>query len=364
MSGTPARVGIVGTGWRAATYLDLSRLLPELYEVRAVMAMSTELAAQVEATWPVRAVLSTAELPADELDFVIACVPPAATPGVAGLLAAAGHAVLIETPPAETLSALSSFHTHCSREEFRIQVAEQYPFRPAFAAQAAGLGTGLIGDPQIARLSVAHGPHAVRLARTLLGVGFEPVSVTARGYVDRSLAGWGRTRSAPTDRSEPAHGVRAELAWSGGRTALIDFNDTQYFSPIRAQHLSVHGIRGEVHDDSWSWVGDDGQLCRMRTAYERCGTHGDLDPLHLKRISLGERTLFANPFAPSSLSDEQIAIAETIRRMRDYVETGLAFSSLEDACHDQYLSLLIAQAQESGRRVESTAQVWQGEVGR
>lgn len=364
MNRTPARIGIVGTGWRAATYLDLAKLLPDLYEVRTVMAMSTELATQAEANWSVRAVLSTAELSMDELDFVIACVPPTVTPEVTGLLAAAGHAVLIETPPAESRPALGRFHTDCRRDEFRIQVAEQYPFRPAFAAQVAGLGTGIIGEPQIARLSVAHGAHAVRLARTLLGAGFDPVSVTARSYTDRSLAGWGRTRSAPTGRSEQTYGVRAELSWPGGKTALIDFNDTQYFSPIRAQHLSVHGIRGEVHDDTWTWVGDDGQLCRMQTAYERCGTHGDLDPLHLKRISLGERTLFTNPFAPLPLSDEQIAIAETIRRMRDYVDTGLEFSSLEDACHDQYLSLLIAQAQESGRRVDSTLQVWQAEVGR
>ena len=61
-----------------------------------------------------------------------------------------------------------------------VQVAEQYLLMPAHAARLAVVRDGAIGEPTSVQVSSTHLYHAVSMIRGLLGVGFEPATVTAR----------------------------------------------------------------------------------------------------------------------------------------------------------------------------------------
>jgi hypothetical protein len=44
--------------------------------------------------------------------------------------------------------------------------------------------------------------------------------------------------------------------------------------------------------------------------------------------------------------------------MAHYVETGESFYSLSEASQDHYLSMMIAEAAETGKELKSWSQVW------
>ncbi|MNW66132.1 hypothetical protein D3C74_445760 [compost metagenome] len=68
--------------------------------------------------------------------------------------------------------------------------------------------------------------------------------------------------------------------------------------------------------------------------------------------------LYRNPFAPARLSEDEIAIAESMIRMQRHIGGGPSFYSLAEGSQDQYLALLLEQAAESGETVVSQRQPW------
>ena len=53
--------------------------------------------------------------------------------------------------------------------------------------------------------------------------------------------------------------------------------------------------------------------------------------LALTHVTLGERTLFVNPYYPADLNDDEIAIAEILRRMDSGEDCPTILSGIEDA---------------------------------
>lgn len=73
---------------------------------------------------------------------------------------------------------------------------------------------------------------------------------------------------------------------------------------------------------------------------------------------MGDEWLYQNPFAPVSLSDEEIAVATCLVKMTEYARGGPSFYSLAEAAQDHYLGLTVAQAVASGQAVSTSSQVW------
>ena len=98
----------------------------------------------------------------------------------------------------------------------------------------------------------------------------------------------------------------------------------------------------------------------MEVAFRRveAGANGNLEGLYLKGIVAGEKWVYRNPFAPARLTDDEIAIATSLAGMAAYVEGGPEVYPLHEACQDRYLDMLIAQAVEGGRVMESATQCW------
>ena len=57
-------------------------------------------------------------------------------------------------------------------------------------------------------------------------------------------------------------------------------------------------------------------------------------------------------------SDDEIAVATSLSKMANYLNTGESFYSVVEACHDCYLDLLIAESVASGREATGKSQPW------
>ena len=247
----------------------------------------------------------------------------------------------------------------------RIQVAEQYQFQPHHAARIELVRNGLIGPVSSTRVSAAHGYHGVSLIRFLLGIGFDEVAIRAAKVPDRLLSGNGREGWTPElAMATPGRTVAqldvAGVDGTGAQAGLFDFDDEQYYSPIRSRHVSVWGERGEISDlDVRRWIGP-GHAITEPIARDVKGIDGDLDGSTLRRLTVGDRVVWSNEFGDVRLSDDELAGARALVRMAAFARGGAGFYGLADGCHDHYLSLLIDTAAAAGATVRSEPQPWSG----
>jgi hypothetical protein len=191
-----ARIGIVGSGFRARTMLRVLHALPDRFEVAG---MATRNAAD-------RAELAVRGLPAAGLpgrpapayatvrelldggrpDLVLLTLPAGAAQPVIRDLAAAGVPVPTETPAAGTVEELTALQQLVD-DGACVHVAEQYHLEPLVAAQLAIAGSGLLGRVTDAHVAIAHDYHGLSVMRRALGVAFEDAEITARRDVRRVL---------------------------------------------------------------------------------------------------------------------------------------------------------------------------------
>jgi predicted dehydrogenase len=362
----PARFGLIGTGWRSEYFARIAAALPEHVSIGAVTSRRPESANAFGRLWGLDVAADVDDLLARDLDFVLVSVPRAIAPEIIRASVTAGKPVLTETPPAAGLDDLRELYTALGHDS-PVQVAEQYQFQPHHAARIDLVRSGLIGPVSSTRVSAAHGYHGVSLIRLLLGVGFGDVTIRAAKVPDRLLTGNGRNGFASElTTATPARTVaQLDVVGADGQVSqsgLFDFDDEQYFSPIRSRHVSVSGENGEISDlDVSRWVGP-GHAITESIARDVMGIDGDLDGSTLRRLTLGERVLWTNEFGDVRLSDDELAGARALVRMAAFARGGKSFYGLADGSHDHYLSLLIDEAAASGAILRSEPQPWSGQV--
>ena len=170
---------VVGSGWRSLFYWRIAQALPERFELCAMLCRTEEKAEKMHREYGVPVSTSAEQCIALHPDLVVVAVNKASIAAVSTEWLARGFAVLCETPAAleeDALRALWQLH----QQGAKLQVAEQYWLYPTLAKRLAAVRSGALGTPQFARLSVAHGYHAVSLARQFLNAGQQPVRVTGR----------------------------------------------------------------------------------------------------------------------------------------------------------------------------------------
>ena len=356
----PVSIGIIGASWRAQYYLRIARQLPESFVVRHALVRTESSATQVAADWGVPATTdATTFLRNGPYDYVVVATPRAVTPQLILWLVAAGIPVLTETPPAEDLPGLVDLYGKIG--EAPVQVAEQYQFQPQHAARLAAARSGLLGTVTSARMSIAHGYHGVSMLRFAIGAGFGPVAITAQAMTERLFSARGRDDWNAEFVETDARRTTALLRFGDGqeqRFGQLDFSDEQYFSPIRSRHIGIQGSRGEVEDDRVSYLTVPGSAVHESLYRETTGVDGDLEGSFLRRVWLGRNVYYENRFVPARLNDDELAVAEVMQRMAEFIRTGLEFYGLADASHDHYLGLLIDEAARTGRVVRSAAVPW------
>jgi hypothetical protein len=351
------RFGIVGSGWRSEFFLRIAAALPERFRVTGLVTRSETTAAEMYAQWGVAGHPDVDSLlAADRPEFVVVSVPWAVAPGVVADLVGRGVPVLCETPPAPDLEGLISLYDRVGASGL-VQVAEQYHRSPLLSAQLEIAHSGRIGRPSQVLVAQCHDYHGVSVMRRALGIGAEDATITASVFESPLLAGPGRHGDPVEEWFVTARQTSARFDF-GDRLGLYDFAPEQYFSWIRGNRLLVRGERGEIENTDVRYVkgvGDPvfGTLRRVMT-----GEGGNLEGMFLRGIQLGEDWVFANPFMPGRLSDDEIAIASLLDGMRAWSEGGPEVYSLAEASQDHYLALLMQRAAETGGPVRSDRQVW------
>ncbi|WP_203568458.1 Gfo/Idh/MocA family protein [Aestuariimicrobium ganziense] len=352
-----ATIGVLGTGWRAEYFLRIASLLPERFTVAGILTRSEESAERAAARWAVPTTTDWDEFVGQaEYDWVVVSVPWDAAPVLTRRFVERGTPVLCETPPAPDLDGLRQLWADLGPDA-PVQVAEQYVHQPHHAARIAVARSGLLGRIGHATFSSAHGYHGVSLLRAALGVGFDPVSVTAMNFDDPVLKVRGRDDWPDEIESAVALRVIATLRW-GDRIGIHDFNGEQYTSPIRRRHVHLTGERGELFDDEVVHVVGPGQVAHGRLHREQAGVDGDLEGHFLRSITLGERVVYRSEFGRARLNDDELAVARVMAGMDEFVRTGTPIYPLADACHDHYLNELMDRARKGGGKVVSEPQPW------
>ncbi len=355
----PILFSIIGGGWRAESFVRIARALPEWFEVAGVLIRNPSKRADFERKWGVKTAGTLDELPvvSSASRFVIVCVPAAVAPDCMFECAARGVPVLCETPPALDLAGLIRLHA-LTEQGARVQVAEQYSFQPLHAAWLRIAESGRLGEVSQVQVSIAHGYHGIHLMRRFLGVEFQKATIEARPFFAPLIEGPGRGGPPPRENTVKDEQMHARFDFEHGKLGLFDFTGAQYFSWIRANRILVRGERGELDTAQVRWLQDFRTPLSAPLQRHDAGHGGNLEGFHHKGYTLGAEWVYQNPFAPGRLSDDEIAMADCLRRMADYCEGGPSFSDLRQASQDQYLSLLLQQAASTGRPVVSEHQPW------
>lgn len=346
----PIRFGLIGLGWRGEMYLRLARQLPQWFEPAGIAVRDPDKYRAAAAQWGLPLFRTPQEL-ARECGFLVAAVSKSAAPDLLAQLAAGGIPVLAETPPATDEAGLQKLAALAAQRP-RIQVAEQYPLQPHHAARTALIASGTVGEVRHVQVSAGHGYHGIALIRRWLGVADERCRIVARRFEHPVLEVPVRGRSV-TDKVEKELQDIALLSFEGGQSAVFDFTRSQYFSPLRQNRILIRGSHGEIRDNevTRSLGGGDFEALTIRRIQD--GMEGSLAPASLRELRAGGKQLYKNPFYPASLSDEELAMAEALRAMGHYMETGESFYSLTEALADLRLSLAIDSAIASGSAVVS-----------
>jgi len=357
----PIRFGIVGSGWRSEFFLRIAEALPERFAVTGLVTRNPETARTIESRWGVHAHADIAGLRATEPpEFVVVSVPESVAASMIEQLVALGMPVLTETPPAANVAGLSALYERVAGRGI-VQVAEQYHLSPILNAQIAIARSGRIGEISQVLVAQCHDYHGISVMRRALGVGAEDATITSSTFQYRLLQGPERDGDPVDEQFVTARQTVAQFDF-GDRLGRYDFAPEQYFSWIRGNRLLVRGDRGEIDNLEVRYAKDYRTPVFTHLRRVMAGEGGNLEGLFLRGLLFGEEWAFSNPFIPARLNDDEIAIALMLIGMRTKIAGGPDIYSLAEASQDQYLALLMQQAEQTGLAVRSTPQVWANDL--
>lgn len=351
------RIGIVGTGWRAAFFIRAAKMLPDMFDVVGVVYHS-DAGKERAAQWGYPLYATPAEMAREaKPDYVIVSVSRK-TGGARPIvieLTGMGIPVLMETPPADSLEDLIEFYKKCGKE--KVQVAEQYQFQPMIAARLAVAASGQIGKVYQTQFNLPNGYHSISVHRKALGVGMALPKVWGAQYVHQRM-------SAPGRDGDPKEEAMIEVKQTvfhldyGDKQAFNDLEGDQCRAWIRKEHYNIRGDKGEIYDDDVYYMED--YLTPVHYTLERMmtGAGTNLEGSFVRGIRGQNGWAYENPFRPARLFDDEIAVTTCMVKMAEYVQGGPAFYSLAEAMQDRYLALLTVQSAKEGRVIQAEKQIW------
>jgi hypothetical protein len=193
--------------------------------------------------------------------------------------------------------------------------------------------------------------------RRYLGIGYEEAEISAVEFASQIVKGRDRTGYPDSECIVESKQLIARFQF-GDRLGVFDFSGDQYFSHIRNQRLLVRGERGEIIDDKAVYLQDHTTPIPVTFQRRDTGHEGDLEGHYLKGIVAGEDWIYENPIAPGELSDDEIAIGTCLIKMAEHVDGREPVYSLQEACQDRYLDILMHEAAETGKIIRSERQPW------
>ncbi len=354
-----ARIGIVGTGWRAEFYIRIAQALPDEFEIVGVVARRSENAEIMRKNWSISTFSTLSELITTiKPDYIVTSVSWSSNPGVLEECVNRSIPVLSETPPAPDLDALRKLWSEIGSKQL-VQVAEQYLYLPGHAARKTAIDRGAIGIPSSVHVSSTHGYHAMSIVRGYLGFPMGVTQVQASMFsallVDPlNRNGWNEDLAPKTART-----TLATIDFGDGKSALYDFTDNQWHNQLRLRRILIRGSEGEIADDTIIRLRKPNAITKSQFNRFQLGHDLNLDGHDTEHISLDGEVIYQNPFVGCRFMDEEIAIASMMRGMSAWVaEQGPEPYSLAQAAQDLLISLAIEESLLSGSKVQTELEAW------
>jgi hypothetical protein len=350
--------GLIGGGWRSGFFLRSAGELPERFQVCGMVTGIPEQTAHIRARLGIPLYESAEALLEHQTpDFLVVSTNrgPGVTPDPLKSLVQLGVPILVETPAARGYESLREVYEFCRGK--KVQVAEQLHAQPETAARLAIAQSGILGTVTQAELSFQQTYHCMNVLRRFLGVRFENAEICARRYSYPVVQGYTRSGVAQTEQLARERRDVALLDFNG-KLGLYDYETNQVRSYVRGEHICIRGERGEINDRTVRWL-QTHQDFRSYT-YERLysGAQTNLEGFHFRGLMGAGYWLYRNPYPHTHLSDDEIAVTAMLDNMARYVREGVEFSSMADACQDQYLSMMIEKAALEKKPVVTETQVW------
>ena len=352
-----AKIMMFGCGWRSQFYLRAVKSLPQDLEIAAIVMNTKERVQQIQEETGYFATDNLEEAIAKNPDFALICVPkPKMTDYIISLME---HQipVLCETPPGITVDDLNRLWAEKVRLNGKVQVTEQYFLQPYYAAVQNIIQDGVLGEVSNVNMSAIHGYHAISIFRKFLGIGFENCEISGKKFQypvmkTRDRAGWYQTGEMLSGNRD-----RVDFVFENGKTAFYDFDNEQYFSPIRGRYWNVQGEKGEIWNTRVCYMDEENRPIVEEMHREDDGVY-NIDGWSHLHISFKGKRVYENPFPGVRLNDDELAVADVLMHMKHYVETGEDFYSLREGLQDAYLDICKEQALETGEVVRTETQSW------
>jgi len=352
-------IAIVGAGWRADFYIRIAQQMPERFEILGVVARTEEARNALEQKYGVKTFSSIGQLLGyKKPDYAVSSVSWASNPGVVEELVSAGVHVLCETPPAPTVEALQKMWSAVGSSGM-VQVAEQYLHLPGHSSRLSITQSGVIGDVTSVELSSTHGYHAVSIMRGFLQSGFEPTTVTTQQFQAPLVNplvrnGWNNDLSPQLAKT-----TISLIDFGSGKSGIYNFVDNQWHNQLRHRRIVVRGSKGEIVDDAVIRLTDGPAITTSRIERYQLGYDLNLAGYDTEHLSFEGKIVFRNRFKGLRFMDEEIAIAQLMVQMADWI-TGNAEPPypLNEGCQDHLVSLAMDEALATGKSITTQKQVW------
>jgi predicted dehydrogenase len=352
-------IAIIGAGWRAEFYIRIAQLMPERFEIIGVVARKEDVRGSLAQEYGVQTFSSISELLSyKKPDYAVSSVSWDSNPSVVEELVAAGVYVLCETPPAPTVEALQKLWRAVGSSGM-VQVAEQYLNLPGHSSRLSITRSGVIGEVTSVELSSTHGYHAVSLMRGFLQSGFEPTTIMTRQFEaplvnPLSRDGWNSDLSPQLAKT-----TISLVDFGHGKSGIYNFVDNQWHNQLRHRRIVVRGSRGEIVDDAVIRLTEGPAITTSRIERYQLGYDLNLDGFDTEHLSFDGKVVFKNPFTGLRFMDEEIAIAQLMVQMADWiVENAKPPYPLNEGCQDHLVSLAMDESIATGKSITTQKQDW------
>ena len=292
---------LLGTGWRARFYMRIAGFCPDILRIVAVFTHTPERKAEMEAEG-FSAFTDIASALAVDHDAVIIASGKNGFSDTLRYLHGRRERIITETTflglPEEDLEEFSSYDG---------LVMEQYWNTPLFSSLLNAL-SALEAEPDQLYLSGLHNHHSASIARRVLGTGYQmPEEIQSLSFPS-SIVRTGSRRGLEVS-GESEEYVRNIREMKLGKSLFIhDFSSNQYHSYLYGKHFEVRSRRCVITEKGVSGIDREGYPYSMPFIFHRDSSIGS-GSLALSHVTLGERTVFVNPYYPLAMNDDEIAMA-------------------------------------------------------
>ena len=224
--------------------------------------------------------------------------------------------------------------------------------------QSVGSGAGVRQLTSV-ELSSTHGYHAVSIIRGFLQSEFEPTTITTRQFeaplVDPLSRNGFNTDMSPKN----AKTTISLIDFGSGKSGVYNFVDNQWHNQLRHRRIVVRGSRGEIVDDAVIRLIEGPAITTSRIERYQLGYDLNLDGYDTEHLSFDGRVVFKNPFVGLRFMDEEIAIAQLMVQMADWINGDAEPPyPLNEGCQDMLISLAIEESIATGKTITTQKQDW------